>query len=890
MPRISQGAGGYTVSPRTVPGSFSAPRAAPTPQAGTGGVAGLNPRTLNFDGNNDTAPMAVKLELIDNLTFAAKFQYNEALKDFIRHLEPPMTSRWDPQRRAWTMPLSSYNEVVTALRTQAPVPVNISPIPRSLLEQTLRGGAVGGSSSEPMRAPSSEVANRLHRITPLWDRLYDFQRESVRFGLERCGRVLLGDDMGLGKTVQALAVAACYGPDDWPLIIVTPSTMKLVWLDAVRTWLPPSLQPAEEDLLVVNDGKTATERLALLAQPSMRYPGTPPIRPKIVIISYDMVKRVLSSLRELKPHTIIADESHHLKSPNAQRTRAMQALVSVARRAIFVSGTPALSRPIELYPQLDMLRPGLFGSLDEFGMRYCAGVPALNPRFSTSPSGYDFRGASCLDELKLRLERDILIRRTKAQVLTQLPEKIRKRVPVEASPESLPDLEAVKAQLAGLERAVETGSMHQLEADMERQRLVSEFFRVTGPSKVPEVLMHVQALLDAGKKVLVFAHHKEVLDRLQQGLDFSGCGTGRSGGDDDVINLADEEEEESEIDDDDDWEDGTRGALRKRKKKSRKVTARKKSRGGTIDNNINGESSKSARTGSSSGVGRCVRIDGSVSNERRKAAVDAFQQDPAVRAALLSINAAGVGLTLTAASVVVFAELWWTPGALIQAEDRAHRLGQRGELEVHYCTAVDTADDLIWRTIKDKLGVVSSVLESNGGGRGSNVFADMRYAQRYESVQQRLAEEAELGGGGAGSGSPPLRFVNQNGRRSQHDGEGTGIGRDMPRLHSVSSDITLENPGAAYAEVAVESDDEEESTEYVRVVEERNVPQSSAGVGVGDGGRQRRRCEGCNVEGTGSLKLMMCARCRDARYCSQECQERDWRRHKATCKRVRQGG
>ena len=766
--------------------------------AGAGARAGLHPRVLDFGLPGSSQPLAVNLVYVDNATFGITFHYHEDLKDYIKAWEQPKKARWDSVRKAWIAHISAYDDVVYALETQNIVPVTISHIPDSVRDNALAGGAT--------RARSSEVTRRVESIGPLMDRLYGFQRDSVRFGVERGGRVLLGDDMGLGKTVQALALAACYAPEDWPLLIVAPSSMKLVWLDALRAWLPPALQPADEDLLIVKDGKTANERLAALAQPTGA-PGEASSsrgsvsRPRIVIISYDMVKRVLGALKELKAHTIIADESHHLKSPKAQRTRAMQILVSSARRAIFVSGTPALSRPIELYPQLNMLRPGLFGTFDEFGMRYCDGKPALNPQFASSSKGMDYRGASCLEELKMRLEKDILIRRTKAQVLTELPEKIRKRVPVEPCRESLPDIKAVKSLLERLEKDVEAGRIPQDAADSQRQQLVSQFFRVTGPSKVPEVLQHVQALLDAGKKVLVFAHHKEVLDRLQQGLTFGGLAGGsseeagvgrRAGGDDEaedddyVIDLASDEE---------DSEDEGYNRRNKQFSKKKKKTTGKRSRGAR---------DAAAGVGAEQGQsGRCVRIDGSVTQERRKAAVDAFQEDHTVRAALLSINAAGVGLTLTAANVVVFAELWWTPGALIQAEDRAHRLGQRGALEVHYCTAIGTADDLIWKSVGDKLGVVSSVLGGVGtsGGRrrsqsnnNSNLFEDMRYVRRYENVQQRLAEEAEAAAGRSSPGEPAQQAQ-----------------QAMERQHSISSEVTRENPGAAYGEVVVVSEEEADS-------------------------------------------------------------------------------
>ena len=79
-----------------------------------------------------------------------------------------------------------------------------------------------------------------------------------------------------------------------------------------------------------------------------------------------------------------------------------------------------------------------------------------------------------------------------------------------------------------------------------------------------------------------------------------------------------------------------------------------------------------------------IRIDGSVDNEKRQELVNNFQEKEDIKAAVLSITAAGVGFTLTAASTVVFAELYWTPATMIQAEDRAHRIGQKNSVNCHY--------------------------------------------------------------------------------------------------------------------------------------------------------------------------------------------------------------
>ena len=71
-----------------------------------------------------------------------------------------------------------------------------------------------------------------------------------------------------------------------------------------------------------------------------------------------------------------------------------------------------------------------------------------------------------------------------------------------------------------------------------------------------------------------------------------------------------------------------------------------------------------------------IRIDGSTPAPKRKDYVNQFQTDPDCKIAILSITAAGTGLTLTAASHVVMAELHWTPAVLVQSEDRIHRIGQ----------------------------------------------------------------------------------------------------------------------------------------------------------------------------------------------------------------------
>jgi len=117
-----------------------------------------------------------------------------------------------------------------------------------------------------------------------------------------------------------------------------------------------------------------------------------------------------------------------------------------------------------------------------------------------------------------------------------------------------------------------------------------------------------------------------------------------------------------------------------------------------------------------------IRIDGSVSPAERALKVKKFQQQSNnngnIRLALLSMTAAGVGLTLTAASNIIFAELHWTPGILAQAEDRCHRIGQASSVNVMYCICKDeevSVDMTLWSMLSSKVGNLGRVVDGERG-------------------------------------------------------------------------------------------------------------------------------------------------------------------------------
>lgn len=104
-----------------------------------------------------------------------------------------------------------------------------------------------------------------------------------------------------------------------------------------------------------------------------------------------------------------------------------------------------------------------------------------------------------------------------------------------------------------------------------------------------------------------------------------------------------------------------------------------------------------------------VRVDGSVNEAERGRAIDRFQKDPKCRLFVGQTQAAGTGITLTAASNVAFLELPWTPGDLLQCEDRCHRIGQVNSVTIHYLLAANTIDEKMADLIDRKRRILDSV-------------------------------------------------------------------------------------------------------------------------------------------------------------------------------------
>lgn len=245
-----------------------------------------------------------------------------------------------------------------------------------------------------------------------------YQLEGAEFGLLRGGRCLIADEMGLGKTLQALMIAYQYKDSDWPLLVICPSSIRFVWREQISRWLG-GLIDGKKHVQVVTKGKDVVSKSA-----------------KIVIIPYVLLEpnpHLLKRSTDSLPYNcVICDESHYIKDPSSKRSKAVMGILKKARRAILLSGTPSMNNAEEMYPQLVNLLPvGVKPpTLTEFRNRYCERSEFLaKGRFPV----IRWSGAIHREELNAVLTKAVMIRRRKADVLTQLPAKMRFRIDLDVS-------------------------------------------------------------------------------------------------------------------------------------------------------------------------------------------------------------------------------------------------------------------------------------------------------------------------------------------------------------------------------------------------------------------------------------------------------------------------
>lgn len=441
---------------------------------------------------------------------------------------------------------------------------------------------------------------------------YPYQKSAIKFSRGK-PNVLLADAPGLGKTLEAIGII-----NETPcssVLIVCPATIKINWTRELRRAL---LHPLS---ITIITAKTKADEL-------------PKVANGVYVINYELLVKFEDWLRANQWSVVVADECHKLKNPKSQRSDVMS--VMPANRLIYMTGTPIVNRPKELFPLISALDPERWTNFFTFAKRYCGAYH--------DGHAWNFNGASNLEELQDRLRSTIMVRRLKEEVLTELPPKLRQVIEIEPT-SPMKKLLAKEAVLEDEEKLSRLKSLVELskasddptvydEAVKNLSTAVKVSFAEMSQLRQELALLKVSYVVDHIKssttdKCVVFAHHREVIEQLYAAF-----------------------------------------------------------------------------------PGEAVMLYGGMKESEKQEAIDRFQTDPTIKVFVGSILAAGVGITLTAASHVVFAELDWVPGNMTQCEDRCHRIGQRNSVLVQHLVVDGSIDAKMAHTLVEKQKNIEKALDT----------------------------------------------------------------------------------------------------------------------------------------------------------------------------------
>ncbi len=465
------------------------------------------------------------------------------------------------------------------------------------------------------------VRSHLPDLAPL---LRPYQMEGIRW-LEAAARGfkagLLADDMGLGKTLQAIALIRLLGTEKaaGPALVVCPKSLIGNWEREFERFAPGlkvlALHGADrkEDFATINNHDA-------------------------VITTYQLIVRDLAEHRKTEYSAVVLDEASYIRNPDTEAAKALRQVRAARRFAL--TGTPLENGVRDLWSICHFLAPGYLGGRDHFKERF---ETPLNSGAATP------EGRKVAERLR-KLVRPLFLRRTKREVLKDLPEKIEQVLWCDLSP----------AQNQVYRRLMEEGQAEVREARRRsggqgmkmtmftvllRLRQVCCDLRLTGMP--PEALKgledddlsgkltvwhdRLQEVIEGGGKVIVFSQFVKFLHLLRDALD-------------------------------------------------------------------------AAKT-------PYCYLDGQ-SNDRTEQ-VERFQKDAGRKVFLVSLKAGGYGLNLTAADHVMLMDPWWNPAVEAQAIDRAHRLGQERVVTALRLVTRGTVEEKILKLQAQKRGLIEAALDES---------------------------------------------------------------------------------------------------------------------------------------------------------------------------------
>lgn len=415
--------------------------------------------------------------------------------------------RWDPRRRCWVYPLQAY----TAIRQAFPIIRVPAEVQKAALQAMEREAALAET-----RAAGWEDAEPIEPM-PIKGKPYRHQIAAYNLALW-CPAAALLMEQGCGKTLSAIAAAGrrFLRGEVKRLLVVAPASVVPVWAKEFRQFAD---FPHEVHALVGSVKKRAEMLMNIRCKiaPSLARKAGLDLPLLVAVINYEATWRMEESLRAWEPDMIICDESQRIKTPGARQSKTMHRLGERVRYKLILTGTPVTQGPLDFFSQYRFLDRSIFGpSFYAFKGRYAV------------TGGYENRqiiGYKNLPEL-VRKAHSIAFRVTKAEALDlpeytdqvlycdleskakQIYQQLVRESVAELSAENVITAANVLSRLLRLSQAV--GGY--LRDDDDTVHQVSN-------AKLTLLDETVGDLIDAGKKVVIFARFLPEIEAIKQMLE-----------------------------------------------------------------------------------------------------------------------------------------------------------------------------------------------------------------------------------------------------------------------------------------------------------------------------------------------------------------------------------
>ncbi|HXV66738.1 MAG TPA: DEAD/DEAH box helicase [Nitrosopumilaceae archaeon] len=500
--------------------------------------------------------------------------------------------------------------------------------PMAILSKSVWRKKISKSSPKKIKLKKIE---KLRKATPgkqFRGKLHNFQREGLDFLLKSSGNALLADEMGLGKTVQTLAYLATE-QQALPCLVIAPLVTLRNWQREIGNFMKKKSRNGRlidgeiPSSIVIRKGK---------AQDIGKF--------DFYIINYELLEKRFNDLSKLNIKSIICDEVQNLRSKTTKKYAAVKKLAALnsVKYRIGLSGTPIYNRGSEIWPIVDILRPGMLGSFKEFCEYFCY----------VNDKGKAIVLENKRESLRSELCNHVMLRRKKSDVLKELKDKVRYKEIIDSdSVYYNKELDKIWKKLEEEQKQAET----EFDKSASYHRAIQSERQAAGVAKLPHVINFVKNIMEIDESVVVFCHHRAIHDLLHKSLS---------------------------------------------------------------------EYSPSS-------------IIGGQSDNTRQLQIDMFQ-DGKTKLMIAGLRAGNVGINLTRAKYVIFAELDWSPAIHRQAEDRLHRMGQKNTVFAYYLIGNGTLDDHVAKILVDKSYEIDSIMDNASESFENKEKAELILAQ----IQDKL--------------------------------------------------------------------------------------------------------------------------------------------------------